>query len=255
MKNFFVLMAVLSAMNASAKTTYIPAYTSYAHIIVRGDTVMATANKLRSMELLSPDGTYRITVQHEDLTQERVKAIKRVKRAMGWAMASAILGNVSAAFSDNSLQYSIGKSNASVANELAALYAGKAMAAQILGVEVWLENLTDDELIVSDCERGLTWYVQPRNALLLTTNNPDMVVLRVSDLLNKNVSFATIAAGSAVDKVELKHEDDDCWVIVAYERRPDGTLNPLGGFKYINKHDFSQRLINYRQFQDFLKER
>lgn len=247
-----LLIALLTATTlAQAKTTYVPAYVSYIHIVEHGDTLSA-AGIDRSLSLQSADDAVRIFVEHEDLTGERVKAIKRAKRTAGWMTAMAVGQGVSAAFSDNSLQYMVRSSSARAAAEIAAMYAGIAKAEQTLDMEVWVENNTSEEMLISDTDRGLSWYVQPHEALALKVNNPDCIRLRISDLHHRHVRFATVAAGSSVDKAELKHEDSEYWFITAYKRLSDGTLEPLGGFERISKHDYSRQLLNYKQIQEYL---
>lgn len=247
-----ILVALLAAFTkAQGKTTYVPAYMSYIHIIENGDTLSATVTD-RSLSLQSADDDVRIVVEHEDLTGERVKAIKRAKRTAGWMAAIAVVQGTSAAFSDNALQHMVRSGSARAAAELSAMYAGIAKAEKTLDMEVLVENNTVDEMLINDTDRGLSWYVQPHEALALKVNNPDCIRLRISDLNHRRVRFATIAAGSYVDKVELKHEDDDYWFITAYKRLPDGTTEPLGGFERISKHDYSRQLLNYKQLQEYL---
>lgn len=255
MKKFLliILAAYAASVATRAKTTYVPAYMSYIHIVANGDTTSITGTD-KSLSLPSEDGTFKIYVEHEDLTGERIKAIKRAKRKAGWMAAAAIMQGVSAAFSDNSLQYIVRSNNARTAAELSAMYAGIARTEQTLGMEVWIENNSDEDVMVNDTDRGLTWFIQPHEALTLNTNNPDCTRLRISDLHHQHVRFATVAAGSSVDKAELKHEDNDCWIITAYHRNADGTLEPLGGFERISKHDYSRHLMNYKQLQDYMKQ-
>lgn len=253
MKNILIIAAVMAAVTAQAKTTYVPSYMSYIHIVNGGDTLQC-ANTDRQLELKDVNGMFMITIQHEDLSHERIKNIKRAKAAMGWATASAMLSGMSAAFSNNSLQYTVRRQQQYVASEIAAIYAGMSQAEQTLNMEVWIENTSGRELMVNDMERGLTWYILPGRSIQLATSNPDLLQLRISDLHHETVSYATVLAGSSVDKAELKYEDGDNWFVVAYKREADGTLKPLGGFEQISKKDYSRRLLNYKQLQDYKDE-
>lgn len=251
MKKLLLIALLAAATQAQGKTTYVPAYMSYIHITEHGDTLSAAGTD-RSLSLQSADDAVRIFVEHEDLKGERVKAIKRAKRTAGWMAAMAVVQGISAVFSDNALQYMVRSSSAQAAAEISAMYAGIAKAEQTLDMEVWIENNTDDEMLINDTDRGLSWYIQPHEALALEANNPDCIRLRISDLHHRRVRFATIAAGSSVDKAELRHEDSDYWFITAYKRLPDGTTVPLGGFERISKHDYSRQLLNYKQLQEYL---
>ena len=251
MKKILLGMAILASVTARAKTTYVPAYMSFIQIAEAGDTIRDNSTG-RSLSLRSADGTFQIFVEHEDLSGERIKEIKRAKRAAGWMAVAAVVQGVSAAFSDNALQYTIRSNNTRVISELSAMYAGAAKADQTLAMDIWIENSSGHELLINDTDRGLTWYVQPHEALAISASNPDCIRLRISDLQHSHVRFATIAAGSSVDKAELKHEDADYWFITAYRRNADGTLEPLGGFERISKHDFSRELLNYKQLQEYI---
>lgn len=235
------------------KTTYIPSYASYIHIVDHNDTLQVS-NVERQLELADKGGMFRISIIHEDLSHERIKMIKRTKALSGWAAASSVLSGVSAALSRNNLQYFVRMQSSRIAGEISAMYAGIAMAEQTLDIEIWVENTSEQELMINDMERGLTWYILPHQGIQLSTNNPDLLRLRVSDLHHQHVSYATVTAGSAVDKAELKYEDDENWFIVAYKREADGTLTRLGGFEQISKKDYSRRLLNYRQIQEYQRE-
>lgn len=83
---FFVV-----AINIHSKTTYIPTYLSYLHIITNGDT-LAVANNLDTLELADPEGMFTMRIDQENVTSEKVKAIKRKKAAAGWMTFAAVMG-------------------------------------------------------------------------------------------------------------------------------------------------------------------
>lgn len=197
-----LLTAVLFAcIIVEAKTTYIPKYRSYIHIVDKGDTV-SVANILPDLELDDKDGLFSIRIGHEEVTAEKVMAIKRGKRVAGWATLSAVMSGVSAAFSDNSLQFMIRSTNAKLSSELAGLYSANAYAEKNLDIYMWVDNTTDDELVVNDMDRGLIWYILPHQSLKLKLYNPDASRLRISDSKNDIIRYAVVAAGSSVSKME-----------------------------------------------------
>lgn len=112
--------ALFACIIVNAKTTYIPTYYSYLHIVTDCDT-LAVTNNTDYLELTDPSGMFVIAIDHEEVTAEKVKAIKRAKRAAGWATFSAVVSGVSTAFSDNTLQYMVRSSYTQIATNLAAI--------------------------------------------------------------------------------------------------------------------------------------
>ena len=106
-KYILSLLALVSLLSAMAKTTYIPKYRSYIHIVNGSDTV-AVSSSMMDLSLADESGLFNIVILHEDVTKEKVKAIKRAKRIAGWATLSAVMSGVSTAFSNNSLEYVTG---------------------------------------------------------------------------------------------------------------------------------------------------
>lgn len=154
---FFLLFLTVGIM-VEAKTTYIPKYQSYIHIVNGLDTT-AVSNILENLELAEEGGMFTIRIEHEEVTKEKVKAIKRTKRAAGWMEFSAVMSGVSTAFSNNSLQYMVRSTNTQVAIELTDFYKANANAEQKLNIDMWIDNTSGAELLVNDMERGLVWYV------------------------------------------------------------------------------------------------
>jgi len=254
-RSLTIIFLLLSGWyNVTAKTAYVPYYTSYIHIVDNGDTIYK-ANNSREIEIRDKNQSFSIRIEHEDLSNERIKSIKRAKALSGWYGFSSVLSGVSTALSQNTVQYMVNRNNQFTSSTLSAMYAGIANAGLRLDMETWFENMSEEEMTVTDMERGLTWYIQPGQTMALKLNNPEVLQLRISDIHNKHVRYANIAAGSSADKAEVKYEDNDCWIIVAYKRESDGSLTPLGGFEYIDKKDFNRKLMNYKDLQDFLKDK
>lgn len=84
MKKYLLFLLFLTVgIMVEAKTTYIPKYQSYIHIVNGLDTT-AVSNILENLELAEEGGMFTIRIEHEEVTKEKVKAIKRAKRAAGW---------------------------------------------------------------------------------------------------------------------------------------------------------------------------
>ena len=248
----FLLFLTIGIM-VEAKTTYIPNYKSYIHIVNGVDTTAVT-NNLEVLELADQSGLFNIRIEHESVTKEKVIAIKRAKRSAGWMEFSAVMSGVSTAFSNNSLQYMVRSTNTQVATQLADFYKTNANAEQILSIDMWVDNISGAEIMVNDMERGLTWYIQPNQSLHFKFKNPDASSLRISDVHNNNVKHVLAMAGSEVKKRTIEWEDDDFWVICI--SHPTGSYGQKEIDKYVlmSKTDFSKKDMTVEEYEAFKKE-
>ena len=248
----FLLFLTIGIM-VEAKTTYIPNYKSYIHIVNGVDTTAVT-NNLEVLELADQSGLFNIRIEHESVTKDKFIAIKRAKRSAGWMEFSAVMSGVSTAFSNNSLQYMVRSTNTQVATQLADFYKTNANAEQILSIDMWVDNISGAEIMVNDMERGLTWYIQPNQSLHFKLKNPDASSLRISDVHNNNVKHVLAMAGSEVKKRTIEWEDDDFWVICI--SHPTGSYGQKEIDKYIlmSKTDFSKKDMTVEEYEAFKKE-
>ena len=246
------LIAQMYCLTAVSKTTYIPTYRSYIHIVNGTDTISVDGN-LSELEMAEDGGLFTIRIEHEEVTKEKVKSIKRAKAAAGWAGFAAVLSGVSTAFSNNSLQYYIRSRNERMTMDLATMYAENADNEQTLVIELWIDNPTDSELMVNDMERGLTWYILPKQSIYLKVNNPEAARLRISDVHNSFVRYVTAAAGSSLKKWDIGWEDDECWVVEVYKENSAHFPENQICYRRISKTDFSENDISIRDFSDFKK--
>lgn len=251
MRKIILLLLLLSGIPVIAKTTYIPKYRSYIHIVNGSDTITAT-NNLMDLRLNEDSGMFCIYIEHEDVTKEKVKAIKRAKRAAGWAAFSAVMSGVSTAFSQNSLQYMVRSTNTRIASQLADIYNENANAEQKLLIDMWIANTSEEEIMINEIERGLIWYVKPSQNFHLQLNNPDVANLRISDIHNNNVRYAMIAAGSIVTKRAIEWEDDEYW-ISAVMKNLDNEFSVLDKYVKISKIDYSESEMSVEEFKAYKK--
>lgn len=253
-KKVLIVLMLTFVLWAGAKTTYIPNYKSYIHIVNGVDTTAVT-NNLEDLELAEQSGMFNVRIEHEPVTKEKIKAIKRAKRAAGWMEFSAVMSGVSTAFSNNSLQYMVRSTNTQVAVQLAEFYSANANAEKTLSIDMWVDNTSGAELMVNDMERGLVWYVQPSQSLHIKMNNPDASSLRISDVHNDNVRFVLAMAGSEANKRTIEWEDDDFWIICI--SHPTGNYGQKEIDKYVlmSKTDFSKKDMSTEEYKAFIKER
>ena len=251
-KLYLLLFFLLSGIPVIAKTTYIPKYRSYIHIVNGSDT-SAVSNNMMDLRLNEDNNMFCIYLEHEDVTKEKVKAIKRAKRSAGWASFSAVMSGISTAFSQNSLQYLVRSTNTRIASQLADIYNTNANAEEKLLIDVWIANTSGEELMINDMERGLTWYVRPSQNLHLQLNNPDVANLRISDIHHNQVRYAMIAAGSVVMKRAIEWEDDYCW-ISAIMKNIGYEYQVLDKYVRISKDDYTETEMSIEEFKMYTKE-
>lgn len=253
MRKLVLILAVLiSVVSAVAKTTYIPKYRTYIHIVDGSDTIVSF-NIYRDLELKDKGDMFNIIVEHEDVTKEKVKAIKRAKRAAGWATFSAVMSGVSTAFSDNSLQYMVRSTNTQIATQIAEIYTENANAEQKLGINMWIENMKEEELLINDMERGLTWYIKPRQYLHFQLSNPDVLNFRISDIHNDHVRYVVITAGSVTYKKTIDWEDDAFWFAGSWKRLDENKPDVTHQYLRISKTDFTETVISSEAFNAYKK--
>ncbi len=252
MRKVFFLLLLMSSFFIMAKTTYIPKYRTYIHIADDSDTIV-TSNNLKDVEVKEKSGMFNIIVEHEDVTEEKVKAIKRAKRAANLAAFSAAMYSVSTAFSDNSLQYMVRSTNTQIASQLADIYSENANAEQKLDIYMWIENTSEEELMINDIERGLIWFVKASQNINIKLNNPDVVNLRISDIHNNHIRYAMVTAGSLTNKKSVDWEDDYYWFSGFWkkvdESKPDVTYQYLR----TSKTDFTETVISADEFRTYKK--
>ena len=86
MKNRIILILFILPLSLAiqAKTTYIPTYRSFIQIKQGLNDSIIAESKLGRLDMTAQDGSFSITLVHEDVDKQKVKEIKRAKAAAGW---------------------------------------------------------------------------------------------------------------------------------------------------------------------------
>lgn len=251
-------------MATQAKTTYIPTYRSFIQIKQNGnDSIMAQSNH-EKLELMAQDGSFSITLIHEGVDKEKVKAIKRAKAAAGWMTFAAVMSGVStgfnATYNNNALTTYIDMRRTENIAVLSGFMHDVAKAEQRLTIDFFIDNLSDKELMVADLARGFTWYIQPRTSMEFSLANPGIERLRISDIYHSSVKYADIIGGNFVRKETIEWEDNDCWIVRRYEgdsseEEGDNNSSSIKEYRYhyIDKATFDSREMTVTELKEFKK--
>lgn len=250
-KLLITLILLFGWLTIESKTTYIPTYYSYIHI-KQGTDTFAISGKRASLETYSFDKRFTVSVHHEDVTHEKVKAIKRAKAAAGWSLFGTVMSTIAPGKRGSVFSRIQDFRQASL---LTMIDAENAKAEQVLEVEIWIDNNSDNELMINDMIRGLVWYLQPHQSIQFEIGNPDMASLRISDINNSMIEFVTVGAGSSVKKEFISYEDDECWVVDIYRKNVsiDMPTEPVA-YNWISKTSFESKKMSISDFNEFKKE-
>ena len=112
--------------------------------------------------------------------------------------------------------------------------------------------MTDNELMVCDMERGLTWWIMPRQSMQLKLNNPEVSQLRISDPQSHHVRYASVLAGNSVTKYEIEIETDEYWYSPVWRDIPHDDSN-LMHYLRISKRDYEEMKMSKSDFRELKK--
>lgn len=255
MRKVFIMLFLIMSFPVIGKTSYIPIYYSSIQFVHHGDTITTESHNMQ-YDALSQDGTICVYIQHEDVTAEKVKSIKRAKAAAGWASVSAIVSTFAMVASAGSSRFTSNLINAHVAANMAGFAAINAVSEQVLSIGLWIDNNSDGEIMINDMERGLTWYVLPRQSLQLPVQNPDAARLRIcnADGDIRSVKYVTVAVASLAEKKEIDYEDNNRWITKGVvTREKDGQTYQKMEYAIIDKHTFERKTMKKAEYEDLIK--
>ena len=262
-KSVLIIIASALCLTIQAKTTYIPIYRSFIQIKQGlSDSIMAQS-KLGWLDLTAQDGSFSITLVHEDLDKKKIKAIKRSKAAEGWATVAALISGFSAgydaAYYNNALITYLEMRRTENLAFLSGFLHDVANAEERLDINFFIDNHGDEELMVADLARGLTWYILPHTSLQFSMANPGIERLRISNLKHTSVKYADIIGGNSVQKVTLEWEDENCWIVRWFVDNADQVYdvpdysNSYQYYQYIDKATYESRDMTISEVKEFKK--
>lgn len=206
-------------LSINAKISYLPKY--YTQISLEEDsTYVLDSTITRDLALHAKDNRFSIYVMHDSLTKERVKAIKSYKTAQVFSSIAMATGFISAVTTPLStpwdvFQYQNNLSTIAAATFLKYSSSIKAESLQQLPISILITNNSDKEIFVNDMSRGLVWYIRAYGSLCLNSGNPDINLLRISnvDTTNPQIAYAIIQSANYLYKTNLEYENANYWFI------------------------------------------
>ena len=250
MKRFLPLLcALFLSFAASAETTYLPTYRGYIHIVDGTDTV-SVESPLTELVLSDTASSFTIHINHELVDEDKVEAIKRSKRTQLVMTVTSVVSGVPGGGIFTQLGNMIKKGSAALPGNLSEIYEQNMKSDQVLSINVWIDNNSDEELLINDTDRGLIWFLPAGQGMDLRMTNPDVIRLRISDLRHEHVRYAFITAGSSTKKYDVVYEDPDCWIA---EHRT--LLRQVTGYTRIFKADYATESLSIDQYKRYIRSK
>lgn len=264
-RSVLLLILVVFVTSLQAKTTYIPTYYNRIYVIENGQ-MDSLLNHRQMLQMDSRDNLLSCFVVQQVVSSDLIKAIKQAKRAAGWAMVASSLSAASAGFSEGQLLSGHGKGYSVVnyvesrdlSRESSAISAeARAQAEELkaLMVDLQVRNNSEKEMLITDMDRGLVWFVLPKQEATLPLAKGEESHFRISSCspLDENVKYINVSADSYLEKYTIALETAMCWYVPVSEkvRRNFGFDNSLeDGYIRINKETMDATAISTDDFKE-----
>ena len=265
MKKTLLLFFSILCFELSAKSTYIPTYDNRLVIIENG--VMDTLiNQQRILEKNSSDGLVTIAIVQQVVTPELIKSIKQTKRAAVWAMVAAGLSSASAGMAQSQMNYGSMRGNA-VANyvnahedaessiRLSQEAKDAAEELKTLLVELDVQNNSEKEMLITDMDRGLVWFIIPHGRMTIPLAKDEECHFRISccNPLDENVKYINALGTSTLEKYTLGYESDMFWYVPISEKAKSGLRfesDKNDGYIKIDKESMRMQWLSSADFKE-----
>ena len=266
MKRIALLAAFVAlVMTSHAKTTYIPTYSNRIIVIENGQ-IDSLVNQRQILQMDSKDNLITCSLVQQVVSGDLVKAIKQAKRAAGWMAVASGLSAGGSTFSEVQMFRGRPKGGEIVgyvegrqlSGELAAssseAYA-QAEELKTLMVDLVVKNNSDKEMLITDMDRGLVWFVLPKQETVLPLAKGEEGHFRISSCapLDENVKYINASAYSNLEKYTIALETDLFWYVPISERvkRMLGFDNPMEeGYIKIDKESLKMSAVTPDDFKE-----
>ena len=265
-KNVLILsmFVYFLTIHVQAKTTYIPTYDNRILLVENGE-VDSLTNKAHSLMMSSKDGLITCTLAQQVVSQELVRDIKRAKNAAGWAMVAASLSSVNEGMAQSQMNSGYNKgwamqnyvdarehTNAS----LAASADAKAQAEDLktLLLDLVVMNNSQKEMLITDMDRGLVWFVLPNCEVRLPLLKDEECHFRISSCnpLDENVKYINAFGTSTLEKYTVSLETDISWYVPVSSKALKGLrfeTDQRNGYIKIDKETMAMSVVSEEDFK------
>lgn len=264
-KSVLILFVCVFAFHIQAKTTYIPTYDNRLILIENGE-VDSMTNKTHSLMMSSKDGLIACTLAQQVVSQDLVRDIKRAKNAAGWAMVAAALSSFSEGMAQsqmNNSSYNKGWAMQNYVNARentnASLAASANANAQVddlkmLLLDLVVRNNSQKEMMITDMDRGLVWFVLPNCEVRLPLLKDEECHFRISSCnpLDENVKYINAHGTNTLEKYTIGLETEMYWYVPISEKAAKGLRfisNKKEGYIKIDKETMKMMAVTANEFR------
>lgn len=269
-KKVFLMMSLMlcTMLGIQAKTTYIPTYSNRL-VLVEGGKTNVVENKLNGASLTSTDGLVYCAIVQQVVDEDLVKSIKNAKSLSGWTKVLSGVAAGAEAYSDAKMISGHGNFGDVVASKYAneaqrgARDVSEGAKAEVedlktLLVDLLVQNHSDKEMLITDMDRGLVWFILPHSEMTIPLAKGAECHFRLSSAapLDENVKYINAFANSTLEKYTVDLETEEFWYIPFSKKTAENLrfTEPVNdGYIRVNKKDLTMAAVTKEEFRS-LKE-
>ena len=258
---------MLVSLTTQAKTTYIPTYDNRLIIMESGESNMKS-NTSHTLLMQSMDSLVTISLAQQVVSQELVREIKRAKSAEGWAMVAAGFSSFSQGMAQSQMNnrsyhnkgwamqnYIDSRENTKAAIEASAEAKAKSEVLKTLLLDLVVRNNSQKEMLITDMDRGLVWFVSPSCEVRLPLIKDEESHFRISSCnpLDENVKYINALGTSTLEKYTIGLETDRFWYVPISEKNNNSLrfVSSLEeGYIKIDKETMEMYAIGVNEFKE-----
>ena len=262
-----LLFLMLVSLTTQAKTTYIPTYDNRLIIMESGESNMKS-NTSHTLLMQSMDSLVTISLAQQVVSQELVCEIKRAKSAEGWAMVAAGFSSFSQGMAQSQMNnrsyhnkgwamqnYIDSRENTKAAIEASAEAKAKSEVLKTLLLDLVVRNNSQKEMLITDMDRGLVWFVSPSCEVRLPLIKDEESHFRISSCnpLDENVKYINALGTSTLEKYTIGLETDRFWYVPISEKNNNSLrfVSSLEeGYIKIDKETMEMYAIGVNEFKE-----
>lgn len=261
--HFIALFASL-AFNLQAKTTYIPTYFNRIILIENGQ-LDSLENHQQLLQMDSKDNLISCFIAQQVVSPDLVKAIKREKRTAGWLTVASTLSAGGTTFSEVQMfrnnpkpgyimGYVEGRDIERGLDAMSAEASAQAEELKTLMVDLIVKNNSEKEMLITDMDRGLMWFILPKQEAILPMAKGEECHFRVSSCspLDENVKYINVAGDSNLEKYTVAQETSLFWYVPISQKTKQnlGFDSPLEeGYIKIDKETMKMSALTTDEFK------